>query len=193
MVKPPCTTSDMAVHLACSAVPVRYCQDKGLPQITIALAQCERRSAHMQGEAGIVIPDPGYLSGAQALLKKHNALLICDEVRARACWLSALCLRAILMTMSARRGSGRAPVVLLVRCKCWAALFPAQAVSQAALGILMPLKLQGQALWFFCSDLASMLTRPIIGPEHAVVAHQMQTGLAHRNACWRTSSPVQCE
>ena len=34
-----------------------------------------------QGEAGIVIPDPGYLSGAHALLKKHNALLICDEVQ----------------------------------------------------------------------------------------------------------------
>ncbi|CAK0785830.1 hypothetical protein CVIRNUC_009042 [Coccomyxa viridis] len=35
----------------------------------------------IQGEAGIVIPDPGYLSGAHALLKKHNALLICDEVQ----------------------------------------------------------------------------------------------------------------
>ena len=28
-----------------------------------------------------MIPDPGYLSGAHALLKKHNALLICDEVQ----------------------------------------------------------------------------------------------------------------
>lgn len=35
----------------------------------------------IQGEAGIVIPDPGYLSGAHELLKKHNALLICDEVQ----------------------------------------------------------------------------------------------------------------
>ena len=28
-----------------------------------------------------MIPDPGYLSGAHALLKQHNALLICDEVQ----------------------------------------------------------------------------------------------------------------
>ena len=28
-----------------------------------------------------MIPDPGYLSGAHELLKKHNALLICDEVQ----------------------------------------------------------------------------------------------------------------
>ena len=34
-----------------------------------------------QGEAGIVISDPGYLSGAHELLKKHSALLICDEVQ----------------------------------------------------------------------------------------------------------------
>lgn len=39
------------------------------------------RDVCAQGEAGIVIPDPGYLSGAHALLKKHNALLICDEVQ----------------------------------------------------------------------------------------------------------------
>ena len=41
----------------------------------------ERVKMCAQGEAGIVIPDPGYLSGAHALLKKHNALLICDEVQ----------------------------------------------------------------------------------------------------------------
>jgi glutamate-1-semialdehyde aminotransferase len=35
----------------------------------------------LQGEAGIVIPDPGYLAGAHKLLKQHNALLIADEVQ----------------------------------------------------------------------------------------------------------------
>jgi len=34
-----------------------------------------------QGEAGVVVPDPGYLSAAHDLLKKHNALLIADEVQ----------------------------------------------------------------------------------------------------------------
>lgn len=35
----------------------------------------------LQGEAGVVVPDEGYLRGAQALLKEHNALLIGDEVQ----------------------------------------------------------------------------------------------------------------
>jgi ornithine--oxo-acid transaminase len=38
-----------------------------------------------QGEAGVVIPDAGYLSGAQALLSRHNALLIADEVQTGLC------------------------------------------------------------------------------------------------------------
>lgn len=33
-----------------------------------------------QGEAGVVVPDEGYLREAQKLLHKHNALLIADEV-----------------------------------------------------------------------------------------------------------------
>lgn len=35
----------------------------------------------MQGEAGVVVPDEGYLKGAHALLKEHEALLIGDEVQ----------------------------------------------------------------------------------------------------------------
>ena len=35
----------------------------------------------LQGEAGVVIPDDGYLQGCKDLLQKHNALLICDEVQ----------------------------------------------------------------------------------------------------------------
>ncbi|KAK9802016.1 hypothetical protein WJX73_001130 [Symbiochloris irregularis] len=35
----------------------------------------------IQGEAGIVVPDAGYLSGAAKLLHQHNALLIADEVQ----------------------------------------------------------------------------------------------------------------
>lgn len=39
----------------------------------------------IQGEAGVVVPDDGYLAGAHALLKKHNALLIADEVQTGLC------------------------------------------------------------------------------------------------------------
>ena len=35
----------------------------------------------LQGEAGVVVPDDGYLRQANALLEKHNALLIADEVQ----------------------------------------------------------------------------------------------------------------
>jgi len=36
---------------------------------------------YLQGEAGVVVPDDGYLAEAHKLLQKHNALLIADEVR----------------------------------------------------------------------------------------------------------------
>jgi len=39
----------------------------------------------LQGEAGVVVPDDGYLKKAQELLHKHKALLICDEVQTGLC------------------------------------------------------------------------------------------------------------
>jgi ornithine--oxo-acid transaminase len=35
----------------------------------------------IQGEAGIIIPDHDYLERAQELCRKHNVLLICDEIQ----------------------------------------------------------------------------------------------------------------
>ncbi|ESZ92191.1 ornithine aminotransferase [Sclerotinia borealis F-4128] len=35
----------------------------------------------IQGEAGVVVPDDDYLSKVHALCKKHNVLLICDEIQ----------------------------------------------------------------------------------------------------------------
>ncbi|KIJ41131.1 hypothetical protein M422DRAFT_229914 [Sphaerobolus stellatus SS14] len=39
----------------------------------------------IQGEAGIVVPDDGYLSKVHELCKKHNVLLICDEIQTGLC------------------------------------------------------------------------------------------------------------
>ncbi|KAI0354242.1 ornithine-oxo-acid aminotransferase [Trametes cingulata] len=39
----------------------------------------------IQGEAGIVVPPEGYLAQAQELCKKHNVLLICDEIQTGLC------------------------------------------------------------------------------------------------------------
>ncbi|MDB5852642.1 MAG: rocD [Herminiimonas sp.] len=35
----------------------------------------------IQGEAGIVVPPPGYLSACREICTRHNVLLICDEVQ----------------------------------------------------------------------------------------------------------------
>jgi ornithine--oxo-acid transaminase len=35
----------------------------------------------IQGEAGVVIPDPGYLASAKALCQKHQVLFIADEIQ----------------------------------------------------------------------------------------------------------------
>ena len=35
----------------------------------------------IQGEGGIIVPPEGYLKRCQALCKKHNVLLICDEIQ----------------------------------------------------------------------------------------------------------------
>jgi ornithine--oxo-acid transaminase len=39
----------------------------------------------IQGEAGVVVPDPGYMARAQALCTQHRALLIADEVQTGLC------------------------------------------------------------------------------------------------------------
>lgn len=49
-----------------------------LPPLSFAPKPPQKKT---QGEAGVVVPDPGYLSAAHDLLKKHNALLIADEVQ----------------------------------------------------------------------------------------------------------------
>jgi ornithine--oxo-acid transaminase len=35
----------------------------------------------IQGEAGVVVPDDDYLAKVHAICKKHNVLLICDEIQ----------------------------------------------------------------------------------------------------------------
>lgn len=56
-----------------------------LTALKAALEQDPNIVAYMvepiQGEAGVVVPDEGYLKAAQELLHAHNALLICDEVQ----------------------------------------------------------------------------------------------------------------
>ncbi|KAG6329832.1 hypothetical protein ID866_9258 [Astraeus odoratus] len=39
----------------------------------------------IQGEAGIVVPPPGYLAKVRELCTKHNVLLICDEIQTGLC------------------------------------------------------------------------------------------------------------
>lgn len=52
----------------------------------------------IQGEAGVVVPEDGYLKAAQDMLHAHNALLICDEVQTGACT-PAACLYAMVLKL----------------------------------------------------------------------------------------------
>ncbi|KAF8332596.1 ornithine aminotransferase [Cantharellus anzutake] len=62
---------------------IRY---NNIPDLEVALnAHGENIAAFLvepiQGEAGVVVPDAGYLSKVQDICKKHNVLLICDEIQ----------------------------------------------------------------------------------------------------------------
>src|SRR5690606_35865967 len=35
----------------------------------------------IQGEAGVIVPPPGYMKKARELCTRHNVVLICDEVQ----------------------------------------------------------------------------------------------------------------
>jgi len=63
--------------------PIPY---NDIPALTAALEAHGPKTAAflvepIQGEAGIVVPSPTYLSEARALCDKHNVLLICDEIQ----------------------------------------------------------------------------------------------------------------
>lgn len=63
--------------------PIRY---NSVPDIEELLAAHGKDTAAIllepiQGEAGVVVPDDDYLSRVHALCKRHNVLLICDEIQ----------------------------------------------------------------------------------------------------------------
>ncbi|TVY56337.1 Ornithine aminotransferase, partial [Lachnellula suecica] len=63
--------------------PIRF---NNVPDLEAALEAHGKDTAAfivepIQGEAGVVVPDDDYLTKVQALCKKHNVLLICDEIQ----------------------------------------------------------------------------------------------------------------
>lgn len=63
--------------------PIRY---NSIPDLEAVLEAYGRDTAAfivepIQGEAGVVVPDDDYLARAQALCRKHNVLLVCDEIQ----------------------------------------------------------------------------------------------------------------
>ncbi|KAG9235673.1 putative ornithine aminotransferase [Amylocarpus encephaloides] len=63
--------------------PIRF---NNVPDLEAALEAHGKETAAfivepIQGEAGVVVPDEDYLTKVQALCKKHNVLLICDEIQ----------------------------------------------------------------------------------------------------------------
>lgn len=66
-----------------SGKPIRYNNVEDLE--TVLEAHGRNTAAFIvepiQGEAGVVVPDEDYLSRVQELCRKHNVLLICDEIQ----------------------------------------------------------------------------------------------------------------
>jgi ornithine--oxo-acid transaminase len=63
--------------------PIRF---NNIPDLEAALEAHGKETAAfivepIQGEAGVVVPAEDYLTQAHALCKKHNVLLICDEIQ----------------------------------------------------------------------------------------------------------------
>ncbi|EAQ88973.1 hypothetical protein CHGG_05592 [Chaetomium globosum CBS 148.51] len=63
--------------------PIRY---NSIPDLEAVLEAYGRDTAAfivepIQGEAGVVVPDDDYLARAQTLCRKHNVLLVCDEIQ----------------------------------------------------------------------------------------------------------------
>ena len=63
--------------------PIRY---NSIPDLAAVLEAHGRDTAAfivepIQGEAGVVVPDDDYLAQAQQLCRKHNVLLVCDEIQ----------------------------------------------------------------------------------------------------------------
>ncbi len=63
--------------------PIRY---NNIPDLEAVLEAHGRHTAAfivepIQGEAGVVVPDDDYLARAHQLCRKHNVLLICDEIQ----------------------------------------------------------------------------------------------------------------
>jgi ornithine--oxo-acid transaminase len=64
----------------------RVLQYNSVPDVEAALEAHGKETAAIilepiQGEAGVVVPAEDYLTNVHALCKKHNVLLICDEIQ----------------------------------------------------------------------------------------------------------------
>ncbi len=66
-----------------SAVIIPYNDLSALAEALTDPNVCAFMVEPIQGEAGIIVPDEGYLRGARELCTQHNVLLMADEVRAK--------------------------------------------------------------------------------------------------------------
>ncbi len=85
----------------------------------------------IQGEAGVVVPDEGYLQGAAALCKKHNVLFIADEIQtgiARTGRLLATCGDCNCNANKCEQTSDIKPDILILGKALSGGVFPVSAV-----------------------------------------------------------------
>ena len=71
----------MLYMYTCVQDAMRWCFHVFVPPLVAAHTPAACPWTSSQGEAGVVVPNDGYLRACQDLLHKHNALLIADEVQ----------------------------------------------------------------------------------------------------------------
>jgi acetylornithine/N-succinyldiaminopimelate aminotransferase len=62
---------------------IEHCEYNNLEMLASMMSQrtCAIMMEPLQGEGGIIVPDPAFVKGVRELCDKHNALLILDEVQ----------------------------------------------------------------------------------------------------------------
>ena len=74
---------NIGAHHPASGKPIRFNNVADLEEVleTYGKETAAFLVEPIQGEAGVVVPDEDYLRKVHALCKKHNVLLICDEIQ----------------------------------------------------------------------------------------------------------------
>ena len=80
---PPLASPSLIILIVCRYDTVPYNDLAALEELLKDPNTCAFMVEPIQGEAGVVVPDEGYLKAVRKLCTQYNVLFIADEVRKR--------------------------------------------------------------------------------------------------------------